>query len=416
MNYPRFTKVIIDYFMTRKPTISRRNRINWHYVRDDALFSTIKVVSRHQTTQQYGTILPIELTTDEIRNNDDDDDQNDNDDDQDTENDGDDFVHPKLSIHEEEAKYEESFDPIVQTPKNSDEGNDVASLGLNVGGEEGHDAEDEDEELYRDRRHTTQEYEDTHVTLTLVNPDGQQQSSLVSFQFVTSMLNPSPNADIDSLFVTAPRVDVQASTTVAPLILTAPTLTPPTIPTISQVLQAPTPPTTAPSTFLDDLPNFCSLFRFDHRLKTLEANFSELRTLEENFSEFMQTNQFAGASDRLYDVAQRENDEFLKTIDENMQKIIKEQVKEQVKALVEAYESDKIILDTYRETSTLKRRRDDDDDKDKEPSAGPDQGSTRCREGKEPESVSAPKEKATRSAGKSSQGSKSRQALASEFA
>nr|GFB68521.1 hypothetical protein [Tanacetum cinerariifolium] len=69
MNYPRFTKVIIDYFMTRKPSISRRNRINWHYVRDDALFSTIKVVSRHQTTQQYGAILPIELTTTKIRNN-----------------------------------------------------------------------------------------------------------------------------------------------------------------------------------------------------------------------------------------------------------------------------------------------------------------------------------------------------------
>nr|GFC07652.1 hypothetical protein [Tanacetum cinerariifolium] len=34
MNYPRFTKVIIDYFMTRKPSISRRNRIHWHYVRD----------------------------------------------------------------------------------------------------------------------------------------------------------------------------------------------------------------------------------------------------------------------------------------------------------------------------------------------------------------------------------------------
>nr|GFB09708.1 hypothetical protein [Tanacetum cinerariifolium] len=69
MYYPRFMKVIIDHFMTRKPSISRRNRINWHYVRDDVLFSTIKVVSRHQTTQQYGAILPIELTTDEIRNN-----------------------------------------------------------------------------------------------------------------------------------------------------------------------------------------------------------------------------------------------------------------------------------------------------------------------------------------------------------
>nr|GFC45286.1 hypothetical protein [Tanacetum cinerariifolium] len=38
-------------------------------VRDDVLFSKIKVVSRHQTTQQYGAILLIELTTDEIRNN-----------------------------------------------------------------------------------------------------------------------------------------------------------------------------------------------------------------------------------------------------------------------------------------------------------------------------------------------------------
>nr|GEY43466.1 hypothetical protein [Tanacetum cinerariifolium] len=44
------------------------------------------------------------------------------------------------------------------------------------------------------------------------------------------------------------------------------------------------------------------------------------------------------------------------------------------KALVEAYESDKIILDTYKETVTLKRRRDDDADKDEEPFAGPDRG------------------------------------------
>nr|GFC76652.1 hypothetical protein [Tanacetum cinerariifolium] len=51
-----------------KPSIPRRNRVNWHYVRDDVLFSTIKVVSRHQNTQQYGTILPIELTTKDIRN------------------------------------------------------------------------------------------------------------------------------------------------------------------------------------------------------------------------------------------------------------------------------------------------------------------------------------------------------------
>nr|GEU69804.1 hypothetical protein [Tanacetum cinerariifolium] len=172
------------------------------------------------------------------------------------------------------------------------------------------------------------------------------------------------------------------------------------------------------STLLQDLPNFGSLFGFDHRLKTLEANFSE----------FIQTNQFARfvssipkivqryidqwmneavkvavqiQSDQLRDEAQAKNDQFLKTIDENMKKIIKEQVKEQIKrnlykALVKAYESDKIILDTYRDTITLKRRHDNDADKDKEPSVGSDRGSKRPREGNEPKLASAPKEKATR--------------------
>nr|GFA02049.1 hypothetical protein [Tanacetum cinerariifolium] len=86
------------------------------------------------------------------------------------------------------------------------------------------------------------------------------------------------------------------------------------------------------------------------------------------------------------------------------------------KALVEAYESDKIILDTYEDVVTLKRRRDDDANKDKESSVGSDRGSKRRREGKEPESTSAPKEKATRTTSKSTQGSKSRQTFASESA
>nr|GFA16589.1 hypothetical protein [Tanacetum cinerariifolium] len=64
----RFTKVIIHHFMTRTPSIPRRNKVNWHYVRDDILFLTIKMVSSHQNTQQYGAILPIELTTEDIRN------------------------------------------------------------------------------------------------------------------------------------------------------------------------------------------------------------------------------------------------------------------------------------------------------------------------------------------------------------
>nr|GEV18234.1 hypothetical protein [Tanacetum cinerariifolium] len=288
-----------------------------------------------------------------------------------------------------------------------------------------------------------------------------------------------------------------------PLLLIATTLLPPSIPTISQVQQAPAPsPTTSTSTFLQDLLNFGSLFGFDHRLKTLEANFSEI----------MQTNQFAEAvfsipcivdryidhrmneavkvavqlqSDWLRDKAQAENEDFLNKLDENIQKIIKEQVKEQVKvqvfkilpkiektineqleaevltqasnssktsyvvaadlselelkkiliekmessksihrsdeqmnlykALVDAYECDKIILDTYGDTVTLKRRY-DDEDKDEEPSARSDWGSKRRRAGKEPKSTSAPKEKASKTSGKSTEGSKSYQKTASESA
>nr|GFB84300.1 hypothetical protein [Tanacetum cinerariifolium] len=133
--------------------------------------------------------------------------------------------------------------------------------------------------------------------------------------------------------------------------------------------------------------------------------------------------------------------------DENIQKITKEQVKEQVKvqvskillkikkivneqleakvlaheqrnlykALVDAYECDKIIQDIYRDTITLKRRR-NDANKDEEHSTGSDWGSKRRREGKEPESTSAPKEKASKTTGKSTEWSKSHHKTTSESA
>nr|GFB41406.1 hypothetical protein [Tanacetum cinerariifolium] len=71
MYYLWFTKVIIHHFMSKYPSIPRRNKVNWHYVRDDHMFSTIKLVSRHQNTQQFGALLPIELTNEEIRNSND---------------------------------------------------------------------------------------------------------------------------------------------------------------------------------------------------------------------------------------------------------------------------------------------------------------------------------------------------------
>nr|GEW10419.1 hypothetical protein [Tanacetum cinerariifolium] len=355
MYYPQFTKVIINFFMTKDPSILRRNKfgailpvelINKD-IRNYAAYkeyyaiasgaappktkaSVMKTQSSLDTTMPRLTAIGTRLSTsakgkqpsksskskglsvlfeksrdeddddDDVDNQSDDefhddqedeDDQDDNDDDQDSDNDDDDFVHPKLSTHNEEAKDKESFDHIVQTPshvENSDDkGNDDESYGMNVGGDKGPDAEDDDEELYEDVNinlegrdiqmtdvHTTQVLEDTHVTLTPVKPDG-----------------------IDSIFESTPRVDVPVTTTVVPLLVTAPTLPPPFIPIISQVQQAPAPsPATAPSTSLQDFPNFGSLFGFDH--------------------------------------SQAENEDFLNKLDENIQKIIKEQVKEQVKVQV----------------------------------------------------------------------------------
>nr|GFB63372.1 hypothetical protein [Tanacetum cinerariifolium] len=68
MYYLRSTKVIIDFFRTKDPSIPMRNKVNWHYVRDDQMFTTIKLVSRHQNTQQFGAMFPVELTNEDIKN------------------------------------------------------------------------------------------------------------------------------------------------------------------------------------------------------------------------------------------------------------------------------------------------------------------------------------------------------------
>nr|GFC54179.1 hypothetical protein [Tanacetum cinerariifolium] len=84
------------------------------------------------------------------------------------------------------------------------------------------------------------------------------------------------------------------------------------------------------------------------------------------------------------------------------------------KALVEAYEADKTILDTYGDLTILKRRREDDDQEG--PSAGPNRGSKRQQEGGEQALASTPSEKATKGAGGSTTGTQSRQQSACESA
>nr|GFB13343.1 hypothetical protein [Tanacetum cinerariifolium] len=491
------------------------------------------VVSRHQTTQQYGMILPIELTNDDIRNikayreyyacatgeappkpkasarkkksgsassttpptpiatptptttvvaaprlsaaakdegtgsrpgvpdvpfddseeelswnssNDEDVDEKtkgreesegDKTDESDDDNDNDDEEETTKIGKQEVAESGEGDDEATESDMENGDNNEE-DQGLRIGKEERIREEEDAEELYRDvdinqgrGLQVSQETEDTHVILTPTQFDAQQESSSTS-SFMTNLLNPITDPGLESLFTTS-------STTITPIPLPQSTMTSSIISTFTSASQLPTPPTQIPSLDLQSLPTFASLFRFEDRVKSLEDNFSNIsgivnqymyQQMLEAIREAMQTQ-----TNQLQDFIQRENDEFLKTIDENMKKIIKEQVKTQVKAqvtrilprieeavnaqleakaLVEAYDADKTILDTYGESTILKRRREDDDQEG--PFAGSDRGLKRRREGGEHASTSTPSEPATRSACRSTTGSQSRQLSASESA
>ncbi|GJX96408.1 hypothetical protein Tco_0352206 [Tanacetum coccineum] len=180
MFYPRFTKFVINHFMSQDQSISRRNKVDWHMANDDPIFTTMRFIPQHEVVQKYGAILPDNLSSQVMKeseayktyyafatrkaipkpkyvcrttkektvqapkasfgkriksaakeiswksSNDEGDDASKSKDDQDdadndserteSDNDGDEFVHPKFTTHDEEDKEEESFDPRVYTP------------------------------------------------------------------------------------------------------------------------------------------------------------------------------------------------------------------------------------------------------------------------------------------------------------
>ncbi|GJS05177.1 hypothetical protein Tco_0321685 [Tanacetum coccineum] len=67
MPYLRFTKVIINHFISKDKTISMRNRINLHTIRDDSLLGTLKFVSKTQDYQQYGALIPDDMINQDIK-------------------------------------------------------------------------------------------------------------------------------------------------------------------------------------------------------------------------------------------------------------------------------------------------------------------------------------------------------------
>ncbi|GJX40118.1 hypothetical protein Tco_0255108 [Tanacetum coccineum] len=417
MYYPRFTKLIVNFVMAKDPSIPRRNKVNWHYARDDPMFTTINVISRNEDTQLYGTILPAELTNEDIRNSesykeyyaiasgkippktkaskkkvdsdattkqkpptvpkekkgkktgkgkqkakeletiseailteaeqlkiitkrsrkethnshnqsgsvadgketgcftrvldapdydsDDDISWKSSEDDQDEDKNEDDrtikmmmrllkfIIHPLSFILNDEDSDNEVEGVDVEGEKSDEDATYVEDQGNEADRDTNANLEGRDDvkaDVVLPQVQVTQEIEDTHVTLTPVNPDGQQQSSSVSSGFVSNMLNPNQDTGVDAIFghnvEATSLVDIPVTAIAEPSFF-APTNRPPTpTPLFTQLQQPPIlTPATTPSSTLLNLPNFGSLFGFDNRLKALE----------DNFSEFKQTNQYAEA-------------------------------------------------------------------------------------------------------------------------
>ncbi|GJU64053.1 hypothetical protein Tco_1245888 [Tanacetum coccineum] len=600
MYYPRFTKLVVNFVMEKDPSIPRRNKVNWHYARDDPMFTTINVISRNEVTQLYGAILPVALTNEDIRNSEsykeyyamasgtippktkgskkkantdtitkqkpptaptekksgkgklktteletiseadlteaeqlkiitkrsrqethsshasgsgadegtgvtpgvpdapdydseddiswkssdddqddeqaqddedadkndvnetaqDDEDDDDHDDDEkvqdedddehdddkkaqddddeeltESDDDGDDFVHPKLTthdddiIHEEETDEDDSFDPTIHTPSrissSDDEDSDNEVEGTNVEGaksdEEATYEEDQGNEAVEDTNtdldgrddvmtdvilpqvQATQEIEDTHVTLTPVNPDGQQQSSSVSSGFVSNMLNPNqdtPKALEDNY------LELQQTKSYAEA-------SPPFRGTVDQYLRIK-----------------CRKQNEENHQGTIKKGSLQITPkIEKLVTDQLESEVLVRSSKEAnrppprppHAVAANLSElELKKILIDKMEannSINRSDIQRQLyKALVDAYEADKILLDTYGDTITIKRPRDGADD-DQEPSAGTDRGSKRRRSGKEPASTSAPSETTTKTAGKTTgTGSKTHKKSASQSA
>ncbi|GKD06804.1 hypothetical protein Tco_1181778, partial [Tanacetum coccineum] len=252
MYYPRFTKVIINFFMTKDPSIPRRNKelnlqkqkqelegINLILIellkrsllkllKEKRIKATAKVTSsrkKKQPAKGLETLSEITLTEaeqmeivlersktqkhishasgsgadegtgvklgvpnvpsydyedeeiswkssddesddDASKSKDDQDDTDDDDQDDagndseqtESNNDGDEFVHPKFTTHDEEDKEEDSFDPRVQTPSHyestDDEAYDDVSQSGNAEEEKMDDEQTNEEEVVLERRDT----------------------------------------------------------------------------------------------------------------------------------------------------------------------------------------------------------------------------------------------------------------------
>ncbi|GJY01566.1 hypothetical protein Tco_0359718 [Tanacetum coccineum] len=205
-----------------------------------------------------------------------------------------------------------------------------------------------------------------------------------------------------------------------------------TVPLIIQHEQpTPTPePTTGPSTnLIPALPDFSSLFGFDHRVSTLENKLSQLKQVDHSAQILTSIRSQISVMDIIKDEVKSQLPHILpKEVSDfatlaaasltefELKKILLDKIeksksyqaapehKELYEALVKSYKLDKDLFDSYGNTYSLKRDH-DDKDKDEGPFAGSDRGLKKRKTSKDVEPTKGPKTKESKSS--SSKGTKS---------
>ncbi|GJU93616.1 hypothetical protein Tco_1318372, partial [Tanacetum coccineum] len=279
--------------------------------------------------------VSISKDDDDNADNEEDDDQDDDNEQTELDNDDDDFVHPKLSTFDEEERHEEKLDEEeegsdqrINTPSHFESTDDEVTQGDHV------EEEKLDEEKTTEEEEVNKMYNDVNVNLerrdTKMTDDLLANSSSVSSGFISKMLNPNPDTGIDSILnlniESTSLVDVPVTNNdeIPPSFVT--TLPPLPIPLIQPLQQTPvSTPKISPSTSLQNLPTFGSLFKFEDRVKSLE----------DDFSEFKQTNLFAEAVSPIPGIvdkylANQMNEAVKATVQLQIEKSVNEQLKAEV--------------------------------------------------------------------------------------
>ncbi|GKC54902.1 hypothetical protein Tco_1077647 [Tanacetum coccineum] len=398
MYYPRFTKVIIDYFMAKDQAIPRRNKMFWHHARDDFMFTTVRVISKHQDTQVYGAILPQHLTNQamleskaymtyrayatgkRIKSS----------------AKGDKAAKKKqpaetsidkgLTVLSDVALTEaEQLKLVIERSKTQTHSSHSSGSGAYEGTE---DDEDEVNVSEKDDENDNNDDDDDADNQDDENQDDDDDEQTDSDNDAVSSIPGIVDAYLANKMNDAVKTAVQLQSD-----------------KLKDEAQAEN------KDFLNKLDD--NIKKIEEQVKEqVKAQVSKIlpkieKTVNEQLEAEVMTRSSTESKTSLAIAANLSELELKKILIEKMEsnKSINRsnEQKNLYKALVEAYESDKLILDTYRDAVSFKRCR-DDEDKDKEPSAGSNRGSKRRRARKEPESTSALKEKTSKTTGKSNEG------------